>query len=268
MGAVFVFLQRIVPHHLLSRVVGFAARTRIRFIKNLGIRVFCSIYKVNVSEAESSRYEDYESFNHFFTRALRDGVRPVSGAVSSPSDGAVLQCGKINDSRLIQAKGHNYSLTDLLGRDDCGVLENGCFMTVYLAPHDYHRVHIPVAGELESARYIPGRLFSVNQTTSERIDNLLAINERLVMNFATERGPMAVVMVGAMIVAGIRPVWHDEAYKPGRAVTETFDPPRSFAQGDQLGWFELGSTAVVILPGDVDWLASPGDVVRMGAPIA
>lgn len=268
MDALFILLQRALPHHLLSRLVGFAANTRIRFIKNLGIRWFCSHYPVNVSEAVSSQYDDYETFNAFFTRALREGIRPVSGAVSSPADGTVAECGRLSADRLIQAKGHTFTLTELLGRGDCEPLHNGSFMTVYLAPHDYHRVHAPYAGQLVSARYIPGKLFSVNQTTAERIPGLYALNERLVMHFDTDRGPMIVVMVGAMIVAGIRTVWHDKPYQPGHRILEKFEPPRRFEQGDELGWFEMGSTAIVVLPGDIDWQHEAGDVIRMGAPIA
>ena len=264
MSTLFALLQRLLPHHLLSRLVGIVAGSRIPVIKNTAIRLFCRAYDINVAEAISTQFEDYPTFNSFFTRELRPGLRPISGNVCCPADGTVAQVGRIDGTTMLQAKGKQFLLTDLLGRSDCGKLTGGSFATIYLAPHDYHRVHMPIRGKLLSTRYIPGRLFSVNQATSENIDNLFAINERLVMNFTTERGPMAVVMVGAMIVAGIRPAWRDDVYPPGQVLAETHDGALTFDQGDELGWFQMGSTVIVVLPGNAEWQCRPGDVVRMG----
>ncbi|MDZ7686622.1 MAG: archaetidylserine decarboxylase [Gammaproteobacteria bacterium] len=266
MQIIFVALQRILPHHLLSRIVGALANSRIRVVKNLLIRVFCRIFPVNVSEAVSSRYEDYPTFNAFFTRTLREGARTVRGKVTAPCDGTVSQAGPITE--ILEAKGHSYSLSSLTGILDTDGLANGSFLTIYLAPQDYHRVHMPIAGRLVASRYIPGKLFSVNPTTASRIADLFAVNERLVMEFETDSGPMTLVMVGAMIVAGIRTVWHDNVYPFRTLAEESFDPPVAFAQGDELGWFEMGSTVIVILPDQPHWQVNEGSKVRMGNSLA
>ncbi len=267
MKSLFILFQRILPQHLLSRLVGFVANSRIRPIKNLAIRLFTRIYPVNVSEAVSSRYEDYATFNEFFRRRLRDGIRPVSGDFCSPADGSVSIAGRIRLGQMIQAKNHQFAVNDLLGCNGNELLQDGSFITIYLAPHDYHRVHVPVDARLIEARYIPGRLFSVNGITTERVEGLFAANERLVMHFETDLGPLVMVMVGAMIVAGIRTCWHDRPYPPGRISHKSFDPARFFHQGEEIGWFEMGSTVILLTPGAMRWSVNAGDITQVGQPI-
>lgn len=263
MKALFLFLQRIVPQHLLSRLVGLLAHSRVGIIKGPFIRLFIGAYNVDLSEAEIESPAEFLTFNAFFTRALKPGVRPVSGAICSPADGAVSMVGPIEVNHLLQAKGITYSLDRLLGEDTAAQFENGSFATIYLAPRDYHRVHSPMEGTLRRARYIPGKLFSVNQTTAGNIPDLFAINERLVLWFDTVLGPMCVVLVGAMIVAGIKSTWRERMYEPGKVTEETgLDIP--FRQGEELGQFQLGSTVIVVLPRAEKFEVAPGDTVRMG----
>lgn len=265
MAGFFVLLQRLVPQHLLSRLIGVIANSRLGFIKRPFIHLFIRAYGVNMAEALRPE-EDYACFNDFFTRALKDGARPVSGTISSPADGAISQLGHIDGNQLLQAKGVTYSLEKLLG-ESATRFHNGSFATIYLSPKDYHRVHMPIAGDLQRARYIPGRLFSVNAATTLRVPDLFAVNERLVLWFETHLGPFVVIMVGAMIVAGIRPVWRDAAYEPGVIQDEVFNTPMPFQQGQELGQFELGSTAIIVSSVPLDFCGGPGDTIRMGEPL-
>ena len=260
-----IVLQRIVPQHFLSRLVGVVASTRVRWIKNLFISSIIRIFKVNLAEAERDDYRDYETFNDFFTRTLKPGARSISGSVCSPADGLVSACGDIVDNRLIQAKGKNYTLEKLLA--NAGAAEkysNGSFATIYLSPKDYHRVHCPLGGNLHMGTYVPGKLFSVNKATTETVDDLFAINERYVMHFDTDQGAMVVIMVGAMIVAGIRPSWQTDVFPARRFCKQTFEPAKSFAQGDELGSFLMGSTAIVLLEQRVNWEIAPDQSVKLG----
>lgn len=267
MKSLFIALQRLLPHHLLSRCVGAIAGARLGPLKNVLIRIFVAAYKVNLDEAASGNLADYPTFNDFFTRQLKPGARPVEGGICSPADGTVSMAGTIEGTRMIQAKGIDYSLGKLLATDP-GPWQDGSFATIYLAPRDYHRVHMPIDGRLTKTRYVPGRLFSVNQTTAERVPDLFADNERLVLEFETDDGPFAMVLVGAMIVAGIRTVWRSEIYPFRLPTEERFDPPRAFGQGDELGWFEMGSTVIVVMPGRTDWQVEPMASVRMGQALA
>jgi len=208
----FIALQHVVPQHLLSRLVGWVARSEIPWIKTTFINRFIQHFGVDLSEAEIGDPDRFENFNAFFTRALKDGARPIADGervLACPADGTVSQLGPLRGGDLFQAKGHHYSAFELLGGDGALAAEfqNGHFATVYLSPKDYHRVHMPFTGTLRETCYVPGRLFSVNQTTTERVPRLFARNERLVCVFDTEVGPMAVVLVGAMIVAGIETVF-------------------------------------------------------------
>ena len=249
----FICSQYLLPHHLLSRLIGFAADCRATWFKDRLIAWFARRYQVDMREAQVE--EAYEHFNAFFTRALKDGARPLAqepGAVLCPADGAISQLGPIEHGRIFQAKGHSYSLAELLGGDAelAAPFMGGDFATVYLSP-DYHRVHMPLAGTLREMVYVPGRLFSVNQTTAENVPELFARNERVVCLFDTERGPMAVVLVGAMIVASIETVWAGLVTPPKRELKtfrydEAARAPIRLEKGAELGRFKLGSTAIVL----------------------
>ncbi|WPC05657.1 archaetidylserine decarboxylase [Pseudomonas benzenivorans] len=272
----FILSQYLLPHHLLSRLIGFAAECRLPWFKNPLIGWFIKRYQVDMSEAREPA-ESFEHFNAFFTRALKDGVRPLDaspGAVLCPADGAISQLGRIEHGRIFQAKGHSFSAVELLGGDAerAAPFMGGEFATVYLSPKDYHRVHMPLAGTLREMVYVPGRLFSVNQTTAENVPELFARNERVVCLFDTERGPMAVVLVGAMIVASIETVWAGLITPPKRALKtfrydETARAPITLDKGAELGRFKLGSTAIVLFgPNQVQWAEPIGaeSKVQMG----
>ncbi len=273
----FILSQHLIPHHLLSRLIGCAAQCRAAWFKNRLIGWFAKQYQVDMSEAQVEDLNAYEHFNAFFTRALKEGARPLDntpGAVLCPADGAISQLGRIEHGRVFQAKGHSYSVTELLGGDSerAAPFMGGDFATVYLSPKDYHRVHMPLAGTLREMIYVPGRLFSVNQTTAENVPELFARNERVVCLFDTERGPMAVVLVGAMIVASIETVWAGLITPPKRELkTVRYDEaargPVNLEKGAELGRFKLGSTAIVLFgPEQVKWAEELGanSPVRMG----
>lgn len=259
----FILLQHLLPQHTLSRMVGRLAETRSPWLKNKLIDLFRKQYGVNLSEALIEDPHAYENFNDFFTRALKPGAREIDmapEAIASPADGAVSQLGDIQYGRIFQAKGHSYSLTSLLGGSNERAAEfiNGSFATIYLSPKDYHRVHMPVDGTLREAVYIPGDLYSVNQTTAEGVDNLFARNERLVAIFDTEHGPMAMVLVGAMIVAGIETIWSGQvapAKKDPQVLYSTQNPrPVTIEKGAEMGRFKLGSTVILLFGQDaVNW---------------
>ena len=256
MDKFFILFQNIVPQHLLSRCTGFLAQLRHPvWLKNWLIRQFIQAFNVDMSEAEEPDYTRYSCFNEFFARPLLEGARPLANAgVLCPADGAVSQVGAISNGLLFQAKGRYFSAEDLLGGDDVRAAQfnGGEFATIYLSPKDYHRVHMPVAGRLTETCYIPGELFSVNGVTAENVDRLFARNERLVCYFETEFGPMAMVLVGAMIVAGIETVWSGRvAPPPKRPVTVDYGnapAPVELAQGDEMGRFLLGSTVILLFP--------------------
>ncbi len=255
--------QLLLPHHGLSRLVGKLAESRIVFLKNALIKLFIWIYQVNMSEAIQPEPESYESFNDFFTRALKPEARPVTSlplGIACPADGTLSQFGNINNERLIQAKGKDFSLINLLGNDQSKIplFQDGKFATIYLSPKDYHRVHMPVSGTLSDMSYIPGKLFSVNQRTCSMEDELFARNERMIAYFDTEYGPMAVIMVGAMIVAGINTVWGG-SIAPCRQQGYTInyknrERPVYLSKGEELGHFRLGSTVILLFPKDsINW---------------
>lgn len=272
----FIFLQHIAPQHLISRLIGKLAMSKKRGLKNTFINKFIRQYDVNMSEAVHGDTEDYASFNDFFTRELKPGSRPIAeadNAIACPADGLISACGDIESDRLLQAKGMHFSLTNLLGGDSqrAQVFEEGNFATVYLSPKDYHRVHMPFSGTLKEMIFIPGKLYSVNQTTGENIPELFAINERVVCIFDTEIGPMAVILVGAMIVASIETVWAGQI-APSKQTLYTTDysnqqPPIHIAKGEEVGRFKLGSTAIVLFgPGVMQWSENTKEntPVRMG----
>jgi phosphatidylserine decarboxylase len=253
----------------------------VRWFKNAFTAWFAKRYQVNMSEALVEDLTAFEHFNAFFTRALKPGARPLDetpGAILCPADGAISQIGPIEHGRCFQAKGHSFSVLELLGGDAerAAPFMGGEFATVYLSPKDYHRVHAPLGGTLREMVYVPGKLFSVNQSTAENVPELFARNERVVCLFDTERGPMAVVLVGAMIVASIETVWAGLVTPPKRELkTFSYDEaaraPIRLEKGDEIGRFKLGSTAIVLFgPDQVRWAESawPGSQVRMGELLA
>lgn len=260
----FIFMQYVLPHHTLSRLIGRLAECETPWFKNRLISWFIKRYQVNMSEALEEDPSAYKHFNDFFTRALKMDARPLDSgekSVLSPADGAISQLGKIEHGRIFQAKGHSFSLLELLGGDAerAAPFMGGSFSTVYLSPKDYHRVHMPLTGILREMVYIPGRLFSVNQTTAEHVPELFARNERVACIFDTEQGPMTIVLVGAMVVASIETVWAGLITPPLRQLrsydySQTARQPITLEKGAEMGRFKLGSTAIVLFgPDHVTW---------------
>ena len=274
----FIALQRLAPQHLISRSAGLLASTSNTTIKNLFIRWFVDQYKVDMSEALVEDATAYRNFNAFFTRALKPGARPIDpnvNSVISPADGAVSQLGRIESGRVFQAKGQTFSVLELLGgdADAAAAFADGEFITGYLSPRDYHRVHMPFAGTLTKMTYVPGDLFSVNTVTAEEVPRLFSRNERVVCHFNTSVGPMVVVLVGAMIVASIETTWAGLVAPLRRKIISTRYTdvqPVHLAKGDELGRFLLGSTAIVLFPrGTVGWNSDLAalEPVKMGEAI-
>lgn len=275
MSSVFIRAQYLAPQHGLSKIAGRLADSRTPWLKNRLIRRFIDAYDVDMGEAAEPA-SAYPTFNAFFTRALKSGARPLADAaqfVLSPADGAVSQLGAVNGGRIVQAKGRDYSVAELLGGDtaDAARFEGGRFLTIYLSPKDYHRVHMPAAGTLQRTRYVPGDLFSVNAVTADGVERLFARNERLACLFDGELGQFASVMVGAMIVAGIETVWGGRVQPHGRKVIEHPGGDLHLSAGDEMGRFYLGSTVVLLFePGKIEWQSDlqPGSTLRMGQAIA
>jgi phosphatidylserine decarboxylase len=258
----FIKLQHWVPQHGLSRLIGAIASSNNNLIKNTFITWFIKRYQVDMKLAAEENPSAYASFNDFFTRALKPGIRPICKepvAIVCPADGAISQLGKIVKGRIFQAKGQDYSVEELLGGDATLAQEfaEGDFATVYLSPKDYHRVHMPYGGKLRTMVSIPGDLFSVNTVTAENVPRLFSRNERVATIFDTDIGPMAVVLVGAMIVAGIETVWDGQLAPMGSRETETSLYPYQnivLEKGAEMGRFKLGSTAIILFAKDkIKW---------------
>jgi len=276
MKLLFILFQYLVPKKTLSRLAGRLADSQTRWLKQLLIGRFIDYFDVDMSEAENPDPADYPSFNAFFTRPLEQDARPVAqenAAIACPADGAISQLGTIDDGRLIQAKGLDYGTVELLGGDEqlAQAFHKGQFATIYLSPTDYHRVHMPLDGTLKQMIYIPGSLFSVNRTTTGSIHNLFTRNERVVCLFDTAAGPMAVILVGAIICGSIETVW---AGSPTSGIQTThYEESQaviSLSKGEELGRFKLGST-VIVLFGDnqTSWIdeLTENSIVRMGEKI-
>ena len=269
-------LQAILPQHLLSRLVGRLAQLENPvWLKNALIRMFMSRYDIDLTEATCSSGEDFPNFNAFFTRSLREGMRPLAASPwSHCADGVLSQRDAIADGALVQAKGRTYSVKQLLAgsEEEANRYGQGCFATTYLSPRDYHRVHMPVRGHLVKTRYVPGDLFSVNAATVDRVDGLLARNERLVCFFETDRGGVVVVLVGAMIVAGIATVWGGREQPGAGEIREQVwaagEAPL-LEQGQEMGRFFLGSTVVLVTEAsDLAWANAAGDAVTVRSALA
>ncbi|MEE3170077.1 MAG: archaetidylserine decarboxylase [Pseudomonadota bacterium] len=272
----FVLSQYLTPQLGISRLAGrLADNDRNPALKNRVIKWFIGRYGVDMSEAAEPDPEAYPTFNAFFTRALKPGLRPLAEGektLVSPVDGAISQLGQVTGDRVFQAKGQTFSLSELLGGDEATTapFAGGEFSTIYLAPKDYHRIHMPMAGKLREMIHIPGKLFSVNPVTAENVPNLFARNERVVCLFDTEAGPLAMVLVGAMIVGSVETRWAGVVVPTSQGVTATRyegDDAREFAKGEEMGRFRLGSTVILVMPeGAVSWNSDQvaGKTVRMG----
>lgn len=246
-------IQNLLPQHALSRFAGLLANCEIPWIKNYLIRYFINRYIVNMAEAQETDPFAYPSFNAFFTRALKPNARPIASGLYdfiSPVDGTISQVGAISNGKIIQAKHHHYSVKELLGGNQelAESFKEGSFITVYLAPHQYHRVHMPIDGYLSQMIYIPGRLFSVNPYTTNKTENLFARNERVVSLFNTSSGRAAVIMVGAMIVGSIETSWTGTVNRKQNDIQEWhYAQPIYLKRGEEMGRFKLGSTVIVLL---------------------
>ena len=267
-------IQYLLPHHLLSRLVYYFMRIRLLPIRVTQIAVIGSIVGVDWEEPKRTEISEYENFNDFFTRELKDGARPIDPdprSFVSPSDGTISQCGRITNNLILQAKGHHYSFRSLLADDeDSAAFLNGFFHTIYLSPRDYHRVHMPFGGKLQRMIHVPGRLFSVAPYTVRQVPELFARNERVVSLFDTSHGPMALVLVGAMLVSSMETVWSGVVTPPrGRKIARGDWSRRDIQleKGQEMGRFNMGSTVILLLPpGAVSNLENlgPEDTVRMG----
>jgi phosphatidylserine decarboxylase len=266
-----ILRQYLAPQHALSRLGGKIAECQWKWWRNWVIRKFIKCYGVDMSIAQKEHIEDYPNFNSFFTRLLKPEARPIvqeSHAIACPVDGSISQIGRIQQDTLLQAKGFHFQLHNLLGGAShlAHAFEDGYFATLYLSPKDYHRVHMPLSGHLTETVYIPGKLFSVNPLTTHTVPALFARNERLVCFFETAAGPMAVILVGAMLVASINTVWSSTFNS--RTVTN-FRPkqPILLERGAELGHFKLGSTVIVLFAKEaIEWNQSlqENSTVQMG----
>ena len=272
-ATLFVWMQYLLPQHLLGRCIYRLARCEWPLLKSPLIQWFAKHYRVNLDEADRPTLAAYSSFNDFFTRALRPGARPLAAGDSSllaAADGRVTEFGTTANGQALQAKGMPYPLAELLGvrapaAEDADL---GDFVTIYLAPYDYHRVHLPVTGTLLGARYIPGKRFSVNGATARAIPRLFCLNERLVLWVGTAIGPIAVVLVGALNVSSLSTPWLGEIPSAApRYWGPDAVPQALLARGTELGRFNLGSTVITVLPrGSVTWESTihANGLVRMG----
>lgn len=277
-GELFSALQRLLPQHTLSRLTAKLAQAETPWLKDRLIKQFIRAFDVQLSEALYEDISAYKNFNAFFTRQLKPDARPLDtamDAITCPADGTISQIGGLHNTTLVQAKGKTYSAEALLAsKEDAQPFAGGDFATIYLSPKDYHRVHMPVSGTLQLTRYIPGKLFSVNGITSQHIPGLFARNERLVCLFDTDIGKMAIVMVGAMLVAGIGTAWQSHyPPNPKGIMEERFADKNApqLAKGEELGHFNFGSTVILLFePKAIRWTQNfqHKTVSRLGEKIA
>jgi len=273
-----IALQYAMPKHAISRLVGKLAAAKMGWLTTKLIEIFIKTYDINMAEAKLKKASDFATFNDFFTRELEEGARTIdqdSSTLCYPVDGAISQQGDIVEGKLIQAKGFNYSLTALLGGDarTAAPFQQGKFSCIYLSPQDYHRIHMPMVATLREMIYVPGELFSVNPLTANNVPDLFARNERVVTIFDTEYGSMAMVLVGATIVASIETTWAGTITPPaGKDIFRWQYPAKgidaiTFNKGDEMGRFKLGSTVVCTFsPKMIEFTpdAGPETVTRLG----
>ena len=275
-----VAFQYIMPQLYLTQLAGWFAQQKWGAVTHFVIKAFAKKYNVDMSEAKKENFSDYESFNQFFIRELKDNARKINEnptALCLPADGRVSQIGHIDDERLLQAKGHFFSLSDLLAGDEelVNTFKNGEFATIYLSPRDYHRVHMPCDATLRKMIYVPGDLFSVNPFLAEHVPNLFARNERVICVFDTAFGPMVQILVGATITASMSTVWAGVINPPrtGEVKVWTYqgDSAIKLTKGQEMGAFQLGSTVINLFPVNSVTLAEHLEVdvpVRMGEILA
>ncbi len=267
-------IQYLLPHHLLSSMVHWFMRIRVKAIKNMQIALISEAVGVDWSESKLKSVADFKNFNAFFTRELAQGTRPIDPDPASfvaPSDGKISQCGRLTNDRILQAKGQNYTLRDLLANDSAaGDFHNGFFHTIYLSPRDYHRVHMPMSGHLQRVIHVPGRVFSVAPYSVRHVPGLFTRNERVISIFATSHGPMALILVGAMLVSSIETTWSGVITPPRGKRVSSGDWSRQdirLEKGQEMGRFNMGSTVILLLPANaVSMLEdySAEDIVVMG----
>lgn len=271
-------LQYILPQHTLSRMVYALMRNETVWLKNFLIKTISRIAGINVDEALSAEVDDYRCFNAWFTRELKPGARefdPNPSALLCPSDGRISETGTLHGGRILQAKGKDYSLQELLANDPvCALLDGGYFATIYLSPRDYHRVHMPIDGQLQRMIHVPGRLFSVAPYTVRQVPGLFARNERVISVFATESGPLVMVLVGAMLVSSTNTVWAGEVTPSANKEVSRTDYRSeniSLHRGKEMGRFNMGSTVILLMPrGTAEQLPDlgAGDAVQVGQRLA
>ncbi|MBU24789.1 MAG: phosphatidylserine decarboxylase [Gammaproteobacteria bacterium] len=247
-------IQYGLPGHTISRVLGKLAFCEIPKVKNFLIQQFIHRFKIQMDEVAEPSLDAYIHFNAFFTRALKEGIRPLAGHghIASPADGTVFGGGSLSHDVRLTAKGHHFSLPELFGQSEYDMAyQEGHYLTIYLSPRDYHRVHCPMDGELKHMVHVPGRLFSVNESTTTSIPAVFARNERVIMHFKGKNGPFSVVLIGAMLVASIETPISGLVTPPGRGITEWSyhrGTHHKFIQGDEIGRFQYGSTVIVVIP--------------------
>ncbi|MCD6039877.1 MAG: psd [Gammaproteobacteria bacterium] len=267
-----MILQYLAPQHALSWLGGVLCECRWRWWKNWQINLLIKYYGADLKAASLEHIDDYPTFNSFFTRALKPELRPViqgDRQIACPVDGSISQIGRIQNNLLFQAKGFYFNLTTLLGGSETAEKEfaSGHFATLYLAPKDYHRVHMPFSGQLRETIYVPGKLFSVNPLTTDYIPQLFARNERLVCLFDTSAGPMAVILVGAMLVSSIQVIWSQEKIYAKTIRKTVYSDLIEIERGAELGRFKMGSTVILLFAKDkMEWsnLLQPTATVKMG----
>lgn len=276
MEQVQTFPLFLLPQHPLSRVMFAATRLRWAPWKNWQINWFIRRYGVDMNIARDPDPASYPNFNQFFTRPLREDARPLiqdRDAIACPVDGVVSQVGSVVEGRLFQAKGREYGLSELLANDvkSTGLFQGGRFVTLYLAPKDYHRIHMPLTGRLVRMVYVPGRLFPVNQRTTRVVSRLFARNERVITWFETDAGPMALILIGALLVGGMETVWAGPVTPASMRRLRGWDhadgQPIVLQRGEEMGRFNMGSTVILLLGrGGVQWSQDiqPHAPVRMG----
>lgn len=267
-------LQYLLPQHILSRLGAKVANCRIRLIKNLVIYLCCRFYRITMTDALETNPFNYSTFNDFFTRALQPAARPIAGGeqtVVAPVDGRVWQIGKLNANYFVSAKGHNFTVEQLLAARDLATQFNDADFTVlYLAPSDYHRIHMPIKGKLASMHYVPGKLFSVKPSVINNIPGVFAKNERVIINFETAVGNMAMILVGAMFVGSIVTTWAGTIVPSYQETVTNWDYTKQdlvFAKGEEVGRFKFGSTVILLYPaGTIQWHQElqQNTVIKMG----
>ena len=279
LSRLFAYCQYVLPRYWLTSIVYRLVRIRHPKFKNFMITRFVRLYSVDTGDVKLDIPEGFATFNDFFIRELADGARPIDAGARtlvSPVDGTVSQAGHLRAESILQAKGRDYTVVDLLATDleEARAYADGAFATIYLAPYNYHRVHAPFDGELVAARYVPGDLFSVNAATATLVPGLFRRNERLILHFRTAFGTAAVILIGALNVGSISTPWSGEIRPRKTGVVDTINTSNAatrVVRGDLLGWFNMGSTIILLLPKSVcEWhdAVGPGQAVVMGRPIA